>query len=191
MHLLAKLGALLHLGPSTQPNTQGICERNAKTRSLNIKGRRHATSPGSGSNTESFSESMAPKTRSVLKERPRRHTNPTTATEACDRQQKKKGTGHIASVAWPQEPVRNVRKLGPILTRDSGQIRVRVACSTGSEKAGQPPCGFVAASAAALHGVAANCPSTSPRRLRPRSRARPFFLCNSGESRVTTTSFTG
>lgn len=84
------------------------------------------------------------------------------------RERERERTGHTARVGWWQEPVRNARRPGLILTRDSSQIRVRVACSAGSEKAGQPPSGFVATTPAALHGVAANCPSASPRRLRPR-----------------------
>lgn len=149
-----------------------ICGRNDKAESLNIKGKKHAVSPGSKSATESFSGSPAPNTRSVLENAAVRHTNPTTGTETCDRCQRKKRererTGHMARVGWWQEPVGNVRRQGLILTRDSSQIRVRVACSAGSEKAGQPSSGFVATTPAALHGVAAICPSASPRRLRPR-----------------------
>lgn len=189
MYLLAELGSPLNLESSTQHIAQGMCGRKDKAPGSYIKRRKRATSRVQVTRTERLRGSMAPKTRSILKERQRTHTNPTTGTEDCERQPKKK-TVHTTRLVESQEPVRNVHEVGLILTRDAGQIRVRVTCPAGSEKAGQPPCGFVPASSAALHGVAANRPSASHRRLRPGSSAPPLLPRNSGETRVTTASFT-
>ena len=151
-----------------------ICGRNGKAGSLTIKGKnmQYLLDP-----SQPQRASPDPRLQTLVQcweMRPCTHTSPTTGTEACGRsnnnnkKRERERTGHTAHVGWWQEPVRNARRPGLILTRDSSQIRVRVACSAGSEKAGQPPSGFVATTPAALHGVAANCPSASPRRLRPR-----------------------
>lgn len=180
MYLLAELGSPLNLESSTQPNTQGMCGRKYKALGSYIKRRKHANIPSPGHPDRTSRGSMTPKTRSILKERQRKHTIPTTGKEDCERQPKKR-TVHTTRLAESQEPLRNVHKVGPILTRDAGQIRVRVTCPAGSEKAGQPPCGFVPASPAALHGVAANRPSASHRRLRPGSSAPPLLPRKRGE----------
>lgn len=124
----------------------------------------------SSAQSQSFSRIHSSKNSFGLNGVPRRHTNPTTRNEARDASKKPRVR---RKPGGSPEPGRNVRKLGPRLTRDAGQIRVRVACSAGSEKAGQPPCGLVAASPAALHGVAASRSSASHRRLRLGSSARP------------------
>lgn len=169
-----------------------MCERKEKAESLNIKGRKHAASPGwhdPGQPQKPSPDLWLQKFVRCRKSGPGDTPTPRLLLKLVTAS--KKRTGHAAGLAWWQEPVRNVRKLGPILTRDSRQIRVRVASSAGSEKAGQSPCGFVAASSTALHGTAANYRSASPRCLRPGSSDWLVLLCNSGKTRVTTTSFTG
>lgn len=84
-----------------------------------------------------------------------------------------------------------VAKAGLILTRNAGQISVRVTRSSRSEEAGQPAGGFVATSPATLHDVAANCgglPTTT-------TSGRGCVLgrgphSNSGKTRVATATFT-
>lgn len=191
MYLLAEVGSPLNLESNTQLNAQEMCGRKDKAPHSSIKGRKHAASRVHVTRTELLGDPWLQKL-----ERQRKHPNPITgvySTEDCKSQPKKKKQPTVNTLyVWRsrQEPLRNVHKVGLILTRDAGQIRVRVTGPAGSKKAGQPPCGFVPASPAALHGVAANCSSASHRRLRPGSSVLPLLPQNSGETRVPTASFT-
>lgn len=159
-----------------------------QAQSSTTKGRKHATSPEPWSTRELLGD---PRHQTLVPSRESGSADTLTPPLTLHKvNATKKRTGRAARLAWSQDPVRNVRKLGPILTRDAGQIRVRVTGAAGSEKAGQPACGFVAASPAALHSVAANCPFASHRRLRAGWSGLPSLLGSAADTRVTIDSFT-